>query len=95
MTEILEITLEVSFVDKTEHNIESFAVIFINFQTTYQYMWCFARFGTIWHHLCNLKNVKSTYGGVPLLAKLQVLVRRIPYALVGVTHSCALLTEAY
>ena len=27
---------------------------------------------TIWYHLYNLKNVKNTYGGVLLLAKLQV-----------------------
>ena len=26
---------------------------------------------TIWYHLCNLKNVKNTHGGVLLLVKLQ------------------------
>ena len=25
----------------------------------------------IWYHLCNLKNVKNTHGGVLLLVKLQ------------------------
>ena len=27
----------------------------------------------IWYHLCNLKNVKNTHGGVLLLVKLQAL----------------------
>ena len=27
--------------------------------------------GTIWYHLHNFKNMKSTYGGVLLLVKLQ------------------------
>ena len=33
-------------------------------------MKCFA-LCAIWYHLCNLKNVKNTYGGMLLLVKLK------------------------
>ena len=29
---------------------------------------------TIWYHLCNLKNVKNTHGGVLILVKLQIKI---------------------
>ena len=59
-----KITYEIKWIETVSNTLQKEALF--DSWNKYETLW------VIWYHLCNFKNVKSTHGGVLLLAKLQL-----------------------